>query len=361
VSADPVVVVGAGPAGAAAACVLAGAGRRVLMLERERGTGHKVCGEFLGGPALARLAQLGIDVARLGAHPIGRVRIVRGRRQVERVLPFGGAGLSRRTLDAALRRRATELGAELRHGVRAVAVAPGEVAMADGKLRASAVMLATGKHELRGIRREGAHATRDLVGLKAHLRLDPDAVTALGGHVELFLLRDGYVGLQLVEAGLANLCLLTVPGRARLGWQELLGTLSAESAVLRSRLAGASPMWERPLAVARIPYGFVHSGAGPDGVYRLGDQMGVIPSFTGEGLAIALHTGMAAAGAVLAGLGANAFHRRMRRAVVPPIRLAGALHWAGLTSAGQAAIVAGARLPGALPLLARATRLAGAW
>jgi flavin-dependent dehydrogenase len=39
-----VVVVGGGLAGAGAACVLAKAGREVLILEREASATHKICG-----------------------------------------------------------------------------------------------------------------------------------------------------------------------------------------------------------------------------------------------------------------------------------------------------------------------------
>ncbi|HXM76614.1 MAG TPA: NAD(P)-binding protein, partial [Thermoanaerobaculia bacterium] len=49
------IVVGAGPAGSAAAAVLASAGRRVLMLEKDRFPRAKVCGEFLSGDALLSL------------------------------------------------------------------------------------------------------------------------------------------------------------------------------------------------------------------------------------------------------------------------------------------------------------------
>ena len=53
----PVLVVGGGLAGAAAASILAEAGRPVTVLERDRAPAHKICGEFLSGEALADLAR----------------------------------------------------------------------------------------------------------------------------------------------------------------------------------------------------------------------------------------------------------------------------------------------------------------
>ena len=61
--------------------------------------------------------------------------------------------------------------------------------------------------------------------------------------------------------------------------------------------------------------------AGPPGLFRIGDQAAVIPSFTGEGIALALHSGLAAAAAILAGEDAAAF----QAALAPPQRRADAL------------------------------------
>ena len=53
------VVVGAGPAGSAAAAVLAEHGRSVLLLEKDVFPRHKVCGEFLSADALPSLDRIG--------------------------------------------------------------------------------------------------------------------------------------------------------------------------------------------------------------------------------------------------------------------------------------------------------------
>jgi len=53
------VVVGAGPAGSAAATVLAGSGRAVLLLEKDGFPRRKVCGEFLSADALPSLDRPG--------------------------------------------------------------------------------------------------------------------------------------------------------------------------------------------------------------------------------------------------------------------------------------------------------------
>ena len=69
-----VAVLGAGPAGCAAAIALARAGRAVLLLERCAAPREVVCGEFLGPDAAAALAALGLDPTALGAVPLRRLR-----------------------------------------------------------------------------------------------------------------------------------------------------------------------------------------------------------------------------------------------------------------------------------------------
>lgn len=310
-----VLVIGGGLAGAAAATHLAREGRDVLLLERERGPHDKVCGEFLSFEAQEELAGLGVDPLALGAARIGRVALGQGGRRHETALPFEALSLSRRILDEAVLARAAAAGAEVRRGVRATGLdrdGTWTVPTSDGEaLRARNVMLATGKHDLRGQRRPPGRQP-DLLGLKAYLRLaEPHD---LRGTVELHLFPGGYAGLEMVEGERANLCLVVrQPVFAALGhrWEALLAHLAATSPGLAARLRGAAPCQDRPLAIAAIPYGLVQEEA--QGVWRLGDQAAVIPSFTGEGMSLALHGARLATKHLLAGEGPEAFQRRLAR------------------------------------------------
>ena len=64
-----VIVVGAGPAGAAAALALARAGVEVALLDRAAFPRDKVCGDLLGTWAVQLLRRLRIDPARFAAYP----------------------------------------------------------------------------------------------------------------------------------------------------------------------------------------------------------------------------------------------------------------------------------------------------
>ena len=85
------LVIGGGLAGAMVGVRLAAAGRDVLLIEKERGAHHKVCGEFLSPEAVAYLRQAGVDPLRLGATPVSKLRVSSKARVVETELPFSRA------------------------------------------------------------------------------------------------------------------------------------------------------------------------------------------------------------------------------------------------------------------------------
>ncbi|MGH9562245.1 MAG: NAD(P)/FAD-dependent oxidoreductase, partial [Terracidiphilus sp.] len=78
---------------------------------------------------------------------------------------------------------------------------------------------------------------------------------------------------------------------------------------------------DNPIAVSHIPYGHIRRTT-EDGLYCIGDQAAVIPSFTGDGISIALHTARLASAAYLAGEPAPLFQARLRTALLPQMRLA---------------------------------------
>lgn len=353
-----VLIAGGGVAGAAAACLL---GPGCTLVERERAPHDKICGEFISAEAIAYLRRLGLDLHALGAVPVRAVRLVHRATAAETPLPFPALSLSRRVLDAALLERAEALGAEVVRG-HAVRRIEGGVAEIAGLrcVSADAVFLATGKHDLRGLRRTPHRPPEDQVGLKMYLRVEQAQRNALAEHVEVVLFRGGYAGLQPVEGDAVNLCLLldrAAFATAGQDWAGVQAMLEAESPHLAARLRGAIPLLARPLTIARIPYGFVHrpGPADPENVFRLGDQAGVIPSFSGDGVAMALHSAFAASAAVRS-IGAGAYHRRLRQDIARQVGRAWAIDRVG--RAAPHLLAQGARLwPGALRWAARLTRV----
>ena len=243
-------------------------------------------------------------------------------------MPFPAGSLTRKALDTALLTEATEAGVQVEQGdavqtLERTGHGRWHVTLNDGTTRETAtIFLATGKHDLRG------HARPEdpdhWVAFKMYFRLSNEQTAELANCSELMLYPGGYGGLQPVEDGIANLCCVVQQkylSRSGHRWEKFLATMQQECPHLAKRLAGAVPLLAKPIAVTHIPYGFIRRTT-EEGLYCLGDQAAVIPSFTGDGISIALHTARRAVSAYVAGVPAPAFQADLRSSLLRQMRLA---------------------------------------
>lgn len=325
---ENLLIIGGGPSGTALAIQLARQGRRVTLAEKTAGPHDKVCGEFLSGEGRSYLELLGINIDALGALPIKTLRVVKDSVIAELPLPFPAWSLRRSLLDEELLKRAADEGAYVLRGkaVKSLERQSNQwiAQLSDGRLlRATEAFLASGKHDLRGWRRS-AGLQNDLVAFKFHLACPADQENELRDYIELIFFHGGYAGLQLLEGARANLSLLiTKRTLRRCGsqWQKVLKYLTSSSRHLERRLSGAQPLYSQPLAISSIPYGFQLTQA-VDDLWAVGDQVAVIPSFTGDGIAIALHSGFVAAEAYHRGASAQDYLQDLSRQLRQPIYIA---------------------------------------
>ena len=356
-----ILIVGGGPAGAAAAIHLARSGRIVTLLEQSTAAHHKVCGDFLSPEAVEYLNRLGLDPHHLGALPIHTVRLAAQREIAACDLPFLAFSLTRRSLDEALLSTAAQSGARVQRGYRVDSFSKdprGFLAhLSTGDcLPFPAAFLATGKQDIAGHRRP-AGLQNDLVAFKMYFHLSPAQEQRLNGSVELYLFPGGYAGLQLVEGHQANLCLLVTREMLRScdnHWPAVLGHLHASSDLLAQRLDSAIPLLSKPLALSSIPYGMMRRAAEPE-FWPLGDQVAVIPSFAGDGISIALHSAHLAADFCMRGRTSADFVYQMRHELQSSLALATTL--SRLMVAAPALAHAARIWPALLGLIATRTRI----
>ena len=157
-----------------------------------------------------------------------------------------------------------------------------------------------------------------------YFRLAPEQAADLERASELMLYPGGYGGIQPVEGGIANFCCVVqqkyLPSAGD-RWEGFLAKMQRDCPHLAMRLAGAEPLLAKPIAITHIPYGYIRRTT-EDGLYCVGDQAAVIPSFTGDGISIALHTARCAVAACLAAEPAPLFQAKLRSALLPQMRLA---------------------------------------
>lgn len=309
-----VVVVGAGPAGAATAILLAEAGHEVVLLDRVRFPRDKVCGEYLSPEGSRILDRLGVlkAVEAGGARPLCGMRIVapdgttlvgdypregryRGYRDHALAVP-------RRMLDATLVERARALPVTVREGFRVTDLAR------DGD-RVTGV---------EGITPEGSErvAARLVVGADgrasviAHrlglVRLHPwlrrlalmtyaDGVAHDPERGEIFVAPPVYSIVNPVGDGRVNLSLVVPAAEGARHRGDLAGYFDRTVAALpylSERLRRArrvSPV----RAIGPLAYRVAPPRHG--GVLLVGDALGFLDPFTGEGIFTALRSAELAA------------------------------------------------------------------
>ena len=304
-----VAIVGGGLAGGIAAFHCARSGLRTVLFEKEKKAHQKVCGEFLSGESFPILEETGIDLAKLGAVTLGGFRFHGPHRTVASRLPLAAAGISRYILDDELLRRAEGAGAEIRRGVKVKKKLDGlegpagaiVLETSEGLVAAKRLIVATGKSEFSSVENRVGRDS-GLVGFKMHVQLKPSMKRDLADNCDLFVFEGGYGGLAPIEGGIANFCFLIEKMAVRsIGsdWVSLASYISRHNWEASRLLDGAEPLFKSFCTVANVPYGYLRATTPDLGVYCVGDQMAVIPSLTGNGMTIAVSTGLLAAQAII--------------------------------------------------------------
>jgi flavin-dependent dehydrogenase len=288
------IVAGAGPAGSACAITAARAGRRVLLLDKDKFPRHKVCGEFVSAESLHLLQSLLSDTQShdFAARPeVPAARIFLDGKSISFPVTPPARSIPRFDLDAALLASARGCGVRVEEGaaVRWVARNAAQngvftVHTAETAFSGTAVVNATGRWSQLtqyDVARKGKW-----IGLKAHFREH-----APPNSVDLYFFSGGYCGVTMVDSQTVNACAMVESGAAR-SLEEVFGS--------HPELWRRSRNWQPVFpAVTTSPLYFRKPETCDQGMLLAGDSAGFIDPFAGDGISLALHGGTLAAESLL--------------------------------------------------------------
>ena len=259
---QPIRVIGAGPAGSAAALSALQHGSPVTIFEKSRFPRHKVCGEFLSPGAAVILDRLGVltDFLALHPHAVTGANVFIGSAIKRWKLNEAAYGISRFALDSFLLGRAVERGAAV---------------MREAGSPISGSVVAHGRHH-------SASGKDRLFGFKAHYS------GPLSDSIDLYFDRNMYVGINCIENGATNVCGLAPESLLRTHGFEPDRLLS-HNARLRDRVGSLTRTMDW-LVTGPLVFGGTFPKPEP-GLYPAGDALGFVDPFTGAGMLGALLTG----------------------------------------------------------------------
>ena len=327
-----VAIIGGGPAGCSAGIIAASSGLQTILFEAHTYPQDKLCGEFLSPECSGIFDELGArgSILNKRPHPITRSILTAPDGFAWRAsLPGTAWGFSRKSLDALLAERARAAGVVIQAGVTVEQVHGSlnegfnlEARSASGRFITAArtVIAAYGKRSAldRTFNRRFMQRRQPFVAFKAHFTDVP-----LPGQIQLHAFKGGYCGLSMIEENFAqepvtNVCFLArseVFQASRQAGQKPLETflrwMHSQNPHLQDHLCQGRQLDREWISIAQVP--FTPKSPLEGDLLMAGDAAGLIVPLAGDGISIALRSGMLAAGLIFSFLDKNLSPSWLRR------------------------------------------------
>lgn len=300
------IIVGAGPAGATTALLLARAGASVCVVERTPFPRTKACGEYLSAGAVQLLREVGV-AHRVAAHavPLRGVRLTGANARAQLRFARDGWSVPRATLDDALLDAAVACGVDCIIGraeqftsdARSVRVGVRRPAGEVEQLSAAVLVGADGAHSL--VAREFGLTERAAGGRRFALGGHYGGLSGLDDYLEMFVDGSSYFAINPFSPSRANVMLIVDEYELHRRREDVDVFMRERAGILsggRIRFDRAQLEGKRiatgPLAHSARCYGAQHA-------LLVGDAAQFLDPFTGQGVHFALRSTQLASEAVM--------------------------------------------------------------
>lgn len=286
-------VVGGGLGGLSLSILLAKAGYKTVLFEKNKYPFHKVCGEYISRESVPFLRYLGLKPDEFPVIEKLEVTSPSGRRLTAQ-LDLGGIGVSRFVLDNELKDLAEKAGVKVLDGTTVNdASLEGdsfEVRFQGGRIRAAVVGGCFGKRSKLDIvwKRKFAQkkhkSLNNFIGIKYHV-----SGSFPGNTIWLHNFKDGYCGMSKVEGDLYCLCYLTTSQNLKKhnnAIEEMEKKVLAKNPFLKEIFAKAG-IEEGPVTISQIS--FEQKEPVENHVLMVGDAAGMITPLCGNGMSMSMN------------------------------------------------------------------------
>jgi len=296
-----VVIIGGGLAGLSAAIHLRKHEFEVMLIEKNEYPKHKVCGEYISNEVLPYLDFLGVDVFHLGAKNITKFELSSSKNTlVKSILPMGGFGISRYTLDNSLFKKAKELGVVVVQDVVTNVEFSNDSFEIETKLNQRAnskiVIGAYGKRSSLDVKlnRNFIKNKSPYLAVKTHVKGQfPEDLVALHNF------EGGYCGVSKVEDDRINLCYITDLEAFKnfKDLEEFQQKVIFKNLFLKSIFESTNPVFETPLTISQIS--FDSKSPIEKHILMCGDSAGMIHPLCGNGMSMAIRSAQIASDLII--------------------------------------------------------------
>jgi len=292
-----VALVGGGLAGLSLSILLAKAGHKVVLFEKEKYPFHKVCGEYISMESRNFLEKLGLNLSQLNLPFIKKLLVSSPKGHfIKSDLDPGGFGISRYYLDNKLKELAAENGVTIHDETKVNEVLFEDetflVKFNGGQVEAAMAAGSFGKKSNLDIKwqrdfiRQKPNKLNNYIGVKYHVKYDFPSDT-----IALHNFKNGYCGISKVEDDKYCLCYLTTARNLKENnnsIKEMEKNVLYKNPFLEKIFSEAQFLFSKPVTISQIS--FDKKTQVQNHLLMTGDAAGMITPLCGNGMSMALHS-----------------------------------------------------------------------